>query len=412
MQKKTIGITATDFAGNKGAAAMLQAIVKNVSAKCNNVDYKLFSVYPKEDKEQNPYNNLEVVSCKPEQIIFIAFPLAILFYLFKWFKPLKALLLKNKILRGFYECDFVVDAAGISYVDSRGFIMNTYNFICTSTPLLVGKDVIKFSQAMGPFKTFWNRLWGNLALPKVEKICARGEITKKHLKDLGLKNIELCADGAFSMLDDEKATEYVNSVVRKDKFYSNEIIGLSISSVVDGYCRKNGIDYIGIMTRFINYLNKKGYGVLIIANAARKGKIRPKNNDLVVCQKVYEQVANKDMCRWYPEEFTPEIIRDFISKTKILVASRFHAMIGALEKQVPVLLIGWSHKYKEVLDMFEIGDYATDYKKLDYNNLVEQFERLENEYFDVENKIKRNLPKVKQSSYKNIEIIVDKIKSI
>jgi polysaccharide pyruvyl transferase WcaK-like protein len=87
-------------------------------------------------------------------------------------------------------------------------------------------------------------------------------------------------------------------------------------------------------------------------------------------------------------------------------------MIGALEKKVPVLLIGWSHKYKEVLDMFEIGNYATDYKKLDLNNLIKEFERLEDEYSDVKNKIAKNLPKVKESSYKNIEIIVNKVKSI
>lgn len=412
MKKVIVGITATDFAGNKGAAAMLQAIIKNVSHECKDVDYKLFSVYPNEDIQQSPYENLEVVSCKPEEIIFIAFPLAIIYYLFKWLKPIKNLLLKNKILKGFYECDFVVDAAGISYVDSRGFIMNTYNFICTATPLLVGKDVIKFSQAMGTFNTFWNKLWAKLVLPKVDKICARGKVTEKHLQELGLENVELCADGAFSMKDDQEATEYVNALVNSDDFYSNEVIGLSISSVVDDYCNKNGIDYVRIMTKFINYLNNKGYGVLIIANAARKGKIKAKNNDLVVCQKVYDQIANKHLCRWYPEEFTPEIIRDFISKTKILVASRFHAMIGALEKKVPVLLIGWSHKYKEVLDMFEIGNYATDYKKLDLNNLIKEFERLEDEYSDVKNKIAKNLPKVKESSYKNIEIIVNKVKSI
>ena len=47
------------------------------------------------------------------------------------------------------------------------------------------------------------------------------------------------------------------------------------------------------MTDFINYLNNNGYNVLIIANAAREGKIKPRNNDLLVCNEVYQQVNKK-----------------------------------------------------------------------------------------------------------------------
>lgn len=402
-----IAILAATFSGNKGAAAMLQSIIKNVSGELDNVHYDVLSVYPDEDREQNPYDNAHVVSCKPEEIIFIAFPLAILFYLFKFIKPIKNLILKNTILKSFYHSDLVVDAAGISFVDSRGFIMNTYNFICIAVSLLLGKKVIKFSQAIGPFNTFWNRLLGKLVLPKVDVICARGKSTEGHLLDLGLTNVELCADGAFSMKDNVKAIEYVSNIIEEDKFYTKEVIGLSISSVVDKYCKKNGIDYVGIMSDFVDYLNKKDYGVLIIANAARQGKIKPKNNDLLVCQEVYDMVTDKNLCRWYSEEYAPEIIREFISYTKILVASRFHAMIGALEKHIPVLLIGWSHKYKEVLEMFEIEEYGSSYKNLDIEDLIKSFEKLENEYQNVKELIDKNIDYVKASSYRNIKLIVE-----
>ncbi len=42
MKTITIGITAADFAGNKGAAAMLQTIIKNVMREKDNVEFKLF----------------------------------------------------------------------------------------------------------------------------------------------------------------------------------------------------------------------------------------------------------------------------------------------------------------------------------------------------------------------------------
>ena len=145
-----IGITAANFAGNKGAAAMLQSGIKNIKSADEATEFSLFSVYPEEDRQENPYPDLEIVSAKPEQMIFIAFPLAILFYAFKFISPIKKLILKNKTLKGFVSCDFVVDAAGITFVDSRGFVMCTYNFICAAIPLLLKKPVIKVSQAMGP----------------------------------------------------------------------------------------------------------------------------------------------------------------------------------------------------------------------------------------------------------------------
>ncbi len=130
---------------------------------------------------------------------------------------------------------------------------------------------------------------------------------------------------------------------------------------------------------------------------------------MIVCNKVYKRIRNKELCRWYDDEFAPEIIRELISQCRILVASRFHAMIGALEKETPVLLIGWSHKYEEVLDMFHIGEYAIDYKKMNYDDLVAAFEKLDSSYGNVRQQLKDNISDVKRSSYKSIEMIINKV---
>jgi coenzyme F420-reducing hydrogenase beta subunit len=407
-----IGITAANFSGNKGAAAMLQSIIKNVINEKEKAEFSLFSVYPKEDNAQNPYSFLNIISAKPERIIFIAFPLAILFRLFKWVKFIKKLLLMNKIIDGFYKCDLVVDAAGISFVDSRGFIMNTYNFICAATPLLVGTPVIKASQAMGPCNKIYNKIWAKIALRKIKAVCARGKYTEEYLTNLGLANIISCADCAFIMPDGDESKNKVKEIMQKDKFFDKKFITLSISSVVFKSCEKAGIDYFDIMKRFIKYINNKGYGVFIIANAARKGTEKLKNNDLPIGEKLYGMIDNNKDVRWYNKEFTPEIIREIISKSNILVASRFHAMIGALEKGVPVLLVGWSHKYKEVLDMFDLEEYSVDYKNLHYEDLVERFEKVLDEEDNIKQKIHNNIAEVKKSSYKNIKVIIDEINSI
>ena len=119
MRDITIAITAASYSGNKGAAAMLQSSIKQLhDVYGDRLNINLMSVYPSEDKKQLPFDFINITSTKPEQLLFIAFPLAILYKLFKWCPPIKKLLLKNKILKTYTNTDLVVDEAGISFVDS------------------------------------------------------------------------------------------------------------------------------------------------------------------------------------------------------------------------------------------------------------------------------------------------------
>lgn len=244
-------------------------------------------------------------------------------------------------------------------------------------------------------------------------ICARGEVTKNNLTGIGItENIRLCADGAFTMPESEAYSENVNKLCENDSFYGGNIVGVSISSVVDKRCRKLGINYKKIMTEFIDRLTSEGYSVLIIANAARKDSARPRNNDLPICGEVYAAVSDKSDVRFYPKEMYPEELRLLIGRCDALVASRFHAMIAALEKCVPVLLVGWSHKYKEVLDMFGLGEYAADYSELNSEKLWTEFQRLLENSVEIRAKIAENLPRVKESSRENIALISDEIDKV
>lgn len=419
MRSINIAITAACFSGNKGAAAMLQSSIKQLREKYGErLNIYLMSTYPSADRRliaemPEKYDNIKVVNAKPERLLFLSFPLAILYSFLRFVPFFGKLLKKDKIIKAYSQCDLVIDEAGISFVDSRGFVMNTYAFVCAAVPMLCGVPVVKYSQALGTFKNPWNRFLAKWILPKIKLICARGKITQENLASIGItKNVKLCADGAFSMPDSEYWDKKVEKLCEEDNFYKKRVIALSISSVVQGKCEKLGKDYKGIMTQFINWLNEKDYNVLIIANAAREGSEKPRNNDLLICGEVYNSVRDKSTVRWYPREMSPEEIRSLISRCDALVASRFHAMIGALEKCVPTLLIGWSHKYKEVLDMFGLGEYAVDFSQLDLDKLKEKFIGFIAESDNIRVQIRDALPDVLESSRDNIRLIsgvIDKV---
>ena len=414
MKDLVIAITAASYSGNKGAAAMLQSSISQLQERYGErLNINLMSVYPGEDRKQVPYDFVKIVPAKPEQLVFFAFPMAILHRVFRWCGPVRKLLEKNKIIKAYRNTDLVIDEAGISFVDSRGFVMNTYAFICAAVPLLVGTPVVKYSQAMGTFRNPWNRFLAKWIVPKLKLICARGQGTYDNLKEIGItENVKLCADGAFTMKDDPAWQAKVQERCEKDAFFKKDVVGLSISSVVQKKCGKMGIDYQKIMADFISCLNQKGYGVLMIANAARIHSEKPRNNDLMIGDAIYESLSDQSKVRWYHEEMDAEEIREYISHCKYLVASRFHAMIGALEKKVPVLLIGWSHKYQEVLDMFELGQYAADFSNLNMDSLQESFEKFEKDEGIIREKLEKNHAQVMESSYRNIQYIGEVIDEI
>ncbi len=243
-------------------------------------------------------------------------------------------------------------------------------------------------------------------------MCSGGE-TSDNLKSIGIeKNVTICADGAFTMPCDGLIKKEVDAICKEDAFYNNKVIGVSISSVVEKKCKKMNIDYKAITVEFCNYLIEQGYRVLIIANAAREGSNKARNNDLMICREVYAEIKNKEHARWYDEEMTAEKIRELISHCEILVASRFHAMIAALYTKTPTLLVGWSHKYKEVLDMFHLGSYAVDFSDLNVELLKNGFQNVVDNKHEIIEKIEKYLPTVQESSKNNIKCIAKIIENL
>lgn len=388
---------------------MLQSSIVQLYEKYGNrLAINLMSVYPEEDKEQVPYDFINIIPTTPEQLIFIAFPLAVFFRLFHWFPPVRSLLRRNRILKAYMETDLVIDEAGVSFVDSRGFVMNTYAFICAAVPLFLGVPVVKYSQAMGTFHNPYNRMLAKIILPKLKLICARGKITADNLESIGIKsNVKLCADGAFSMPDSPAVTKRVAESAAADSFYEKDVVGLSISSVLYKRCKKRNIDYVGILQQFIRCLTERGYHVLIIANAARIGSTKLRNNDLMIGDAIYAPFQEDARVKWHHKEMEAEEIREYIGKCRFLVVSRFHAMIAGLEKKKPVFLIEWSHKYKEVLDMFDLGKYAADYSSMSLSAFMEGFRQLEKDEESIRCKIEEHYDYVMESSRSNIKYISD-----
>lgn len=397
MNKKILIIGPTLY-GNKGASAMFESCVQKINEMHTNPDFFLFSYYPSQDRKINNDPRIKIFSATPLNLICKILPFSLLHFVLTKLKIPPILIPKTQEIKAILTSDIYIDMAGISFVDNRQLYL-PFNVLCILPGILLDKKIIKYSQAMGPFNSTINKRVSLWILPKLDKIIARGAITKKHLNQLQLKNVVMGADGAFLLKPTNPQSIKINKSI-----FDNEVVGISPSSVIFNKCNGINKDYIEIMSKFINELNDNKYKTILIPHSIRADTNKPKNNDLPICKKIYSKINKKD--NWLiNEDISASELKYLIGKCDYFVGSRFHSMIASLSMGVPTLVCGWSHKYEEVLDTFELEEYAFDYRNISVNIFLDKFNILTKNKSEIKSKIKERSDEVMKSALVNFSEI-------
>jgi polysaccharide pyruvyl transferase WcaK-like protein len=111
--------------------------------------------------------------------------------------------------------------------------------------------------------------------------------------------------------------------------------------------------YLSAMATLVEELMMTtGQPVVIAAHSYERSDTRHRMNDRPTLLELAERLSHLSDVTVIDEELTAGQLRHLISCSTFLVTSRFHAMISALATCTPVYVIGWSHKYREVLSEF------------------------------------------------------------
>jgi len=381
---------------------MVTALYQNLCCLFPGSRFYLLTPYPGADRRINRHKNLTVLSGTPLRLLLIVTPLALLAALFKKFKLPQSLLKKEPVIAAISEADLVFDVSGISFSDGRELYL-AYNIVTLMPPLLLGKKVIKCSQAMGPFMGWINRASARVILPKLDHIFARGVNTKLYLDSLGLSRVSVGSDLAFCMDIDGVDFTKIKAVISPG---DGTWVGISPSSVLYRNCKNRNIDYVRIMARFCDFLIEKwNFKVILIPHSYRNNRRRLKNNDLPVVRQIADAVSNKEKVIQIDTELSASELRVIIRECRFFVASRFHAMVSALSVSVPVIVCGWGHKYLEQLQAFDLIGFAIDENNLSFEVLVSRFEELVNKEAVIKKQIIKSLPGVCLSVSQHFSIV-------
>ena len=218
---------------------------------------------------------------------------------------------------------------------------------------------------------------------KFDKIFVRESISYETLKNKGLNNVVFLPDPAF-ILPTNKPNLFDDGFSDNKKY-----IGLNISPLVE---RKEFIPVIlqNNIKFLIDYiLQNTNYDVLLIPHVVTKD-----NNDFELLSKIKSQYPTERVVLIH--DHSCEVLKYYISRCEMLIASRTHASIAAYSNCVPTVVIGYSVKSKGIAkDLFgddknfviPICDINTD------DSLLNSFNWLLENKEEIRNKLIKTIPK-------------------
>src|SRR5690606_12629674 len=94
------------------------------------------------------------------------------------------------------------------------------------------------------------------------------------------------------------------------------------------------------------------------------------------------------------------------------VGCRFHAVVAALIMSVPTLVIGWSHKYREMAASFEADVQCLDFSALNATALTRHFHKAWNTHEETHRQHAVNGRKSSAQTIGNFDLVENYIRKL
>jgi colanic acid/amylovoran biosynthesis protein len=402
--------------GNRGAEAMVVTTIARVRERDPEASFLVMSYFPERDRELlGGRPGIRVIAARPKDTV-----VQWVFALLARVVGVVGLRLPDAVLpasvRSLRRCRALFDVSGISFHDGRLAVV-AYNLMCLWPALLLKVPVIRLSQAMGPFRHPLNRLPARAMTKRAFHTFARGRHTADHVRGLGVVDDRwsVAADVAFAYRPSDSLTSENDDLVeelaaRLDRIRADgtEVVAVVPSSLVMQKMTADGSDYPALLQRLIRHLTESGRHVLVMPNATRAATEALRNNDIAVISKLRERLATSgiepDAVSYIDFDLNTASIRRLAESCTLLITSRFHAMVAGLALAVPTLVMGWSHKYEEILEMFGCEADAVDFSGAE-EHLLPMTDRMLAEQDAIRDRIRKALPDVIASAESQFDLL-------
>lgn len=412
----SVAIIAATFHGNRGAEAMLSTAVGVLSERCGpQLHFEVFSYYPRVDRQLVNDPRVRIFSATPAHLVLVLLPGAVLHRLLGGLRLHRLQRLLPASVRALARSRALLCLAGVSFIDGRAKFL-PFNIATIWPAMILGVPVVKLSQAMGPFRTWPNRPLAHWFLSRCHRLHTRGEVTQRHVAGLlgsggcygRSDDVAFLFEGRFGLSTPAPGLDGRLAALQALRERGRPIVGVCPSAVIARRAAAAGHDYPRWLAALITDLVGLGHGVALYPNATRgPEETRLHNNDLPLLRATLSHLdpAVAGSVVGFEDGWNAAQIHRILGACDVHAVSRFHAMVGALVVGVPVLVMGWSHKYLEVMERFGQADMVFDGADLDRPRTVALIQRLIAERAERRVRIVAALPEVQALASRQFDAV-------
>jgi polysaccharide pyruvyl transferase WcaK-like protein len=270
-----------------------------------------------------------------------------------------------------FESDVVISPGG-DFISPRFFFMTSIGEVLMSK--ILGKRLVLLAQSVGPFDDAAHRLIVGWALGMADLVIAREQDSFDHLSRMGVKDVRLTADLAFS---------FPRPAMRERK---RRVV---ICPKDLGAGRTEYAERMSGLARRIR--DEFGYDILLLAS------------DQYDMGMLADIAAGLDgEAERIPAVLSPGEIADIIAGSEFVVSGRMHAIILGSLSATPFFAVSDGFKFRAVLDELSEGCHIGAIGKV--LDAIRQSKRLGKE-------IASGQPEVRRRSEENASILAQKLRS-
>jgi polysaccharide pyruvyl transferase WcaK-like protein len=401
--KKKFLITGGGFV-NKGAEAMLCTVKQELGKRIPDADFICVSRTIEEHEKALSlgfHSRLEQRGnyCKKLSSIFcsaIQHP-----------SVLESVLIRRDVTELFGNVSAVINISGYAYSDIQGYARARNAWAA-----------VKYCDCFKIPYIFMPQAWGPFSEPKlvkyIEKMCkysfalyVRDEYSKVCLKPISdriKKEIFIGPDIAFRFQGDLTAGGQIFHSFG-ESFEKGPVIGVGPNMRVYERMAGNGTEnkYVNILTKLVKSFRNMGVSIVLLPHEIRTKSFL--QDDRYICRLIKEDFEHDDKVAVISDNLSAAEIKGVIQKLDLLIASRFHSIVAALSSRVPVFVIGWSHKYGELLHYFGIDNCALDYENIDRIDFLNSVKSVWKDRHNYKTMLENKVPDVEKA----VDQVFDKV---
>lgn len=355
-------------ANNRGDAGIVVAMIQLLRRHCPAARVRVMSSFCEENSKfyrQYDVESVPSIWCLNKfDSIFMRYLKGLWFLLIALTNP------RSRVFDSFHTADLVLSAGGgYIYSSVRGplgvGLLNVLFHYWLGKRL--NKVVIGFPQSVGPVRHKLDILLVGYVLRCLDLFCVREKISNELLIEMGLRNLLLVPDIAFTL----SSNKIVKNNINKSEL---EELAIGITVLDWRFSRKN------IGTEEIDcYLEKLANTLLDICGKFSRSKIYifPQvdvglgDSDLNISNVLLGRLKEANAVVFDLKDYTPEAIVSLYGEMHVFIASRMHSAIFAMAAGVPTVGLAYQPKTTGTFHLLGLGANVLDIESFKERQLID-----------------------------------------